>query len=251
MAYLDSVLEKQRMLQSDIDTLHRLRNQLQTVLLGNWKVGNPRFYYAGSYAKKTMLRESFDLDLVVYFPPTDQFTVKAFYEGVESRLMTNKYKTQRHNVAIRLLYEGGFHIDVVPGRAVDNSFMYANLYSPEKDSTKRTSIKLHIDAVRSGGNQDVIKLTKLWRLRHQVNLGSFAIELVVAKSLTGKRIEPLADRFWEVLGFLRDDIGSTRLVDPANSNNIVSDDISSSDKLAIASFARLSRLERSWEKVVW
>jgi len=85
-----------------------------------------------------MIRESFDLDIVTYFPPQDQFTVQAFYEAVEKRLKENKYTVERHNVALRLPYEGGFHIDVVPGRAIDNTYKYANLYSSERKTTKKT-----------------------------------------------------------------------------------------------------------------
>ena len=239
------------MLEADLSSLRQLRDKLQTALSGNWTTGDPRFYYAGSYAKHTMIRSSFDLDLVIYFPPTGRFSVKEIYELVEKRLNNRGYRTQRHNVAIRLPYQGGFHLDVVPGRAIDNTYQFANLYSPERDSTKRTSIKVHIDAVRSGGSQDVIKLVKLWRLRHQVGLGSFVIELAVARSLAGRERQALEDKVWEVLRFFQDEFRTANLIDPANSNNVVSDDVSTGVKQSVASAAATSRSKRSWQEIVW
>ena len=197
MSYLQQVLDGQRVPAQAENTLRNIRDELERVLKSNWKTGDPRFYYGGSFGKRTMIRESFDLDLVVYFPQTDQFTVRAFYEGVEKRLKDNKYVTQRHNVAIRLPYKDGFHVDVVPGRAMDSDYKYANLYASEQDTTWKTSIKIHIDFVRNGGHQDIIKLMKLWRLRHSVPIGSFVLELAIAQALYNCRSTTLEDRMLE------------------------------------------------------
>ena len=251
MSYLQQVLDSQRVPAQAENTLRSIRDKLEQVLRGNWRTGDPRFYYGGSFGKRTMIRESFDLDLVVYFPQTNQFTVRAFYEGVEKRLKDNRYVTRRHNVAIRLPYKDGFHVDVVPGRAMDTDYKYANLYASEQDTTKKTSIKIHIDFVRNGGHQDIIKLMKLWRLRHSVPIGSFVLELAVAQALYNSRSTSLEDRMLEVLEYLRDSYSSARLVDPANSNNVVSDDVPRTDKTATQEAARRSRQQRSWSSIVW
>jgi hypothetical protein len=251
MSYLQQVLDGQRVPPQAEDTLRGIRDRLEQVLKGNWKTGDPRFYYGGSFGKRTMIRESFDLDLVVYFPQTNQFTVRAFYEGVEKRLKDNKYITERHNVAIRLPYKDGFHVDVVPGRAMDDDYKYANLYASEQDTTKQTSIKIHIDYVRNGGHQEIIKLMKLWRLRHGVPIGSFALELAIAQALYNSRSTSLEDRVLKVLEYLRDAYASARLVDPANSNNVVSDDVSGADKLGVQESARRSRAQTSWSSIIW
>ena len=251
MSYLQQVLDGQRVPAQAENTLRSIRDKLEQVLRGNWKTGDPRFYYGGSFGKRTMIRESFDLDLVVYFPQTDQFTVREFYEGVEKRLKDNGYVTQRHNVAIRLPYKDGFHVDVVPGRAMDSDYKYANLYASEQDTTKKTSIKIHIDFVRAGGHQDIIKLMKLWRLRHGVPIGSFVLELAIAQALYNSRSTTLEDRMLEVLEYLRDSYSSARLVDPANSNNVVSDDVPRADKTATQEAARRSRQQQSWSSIVW
>ncbi len=233
------------------DQLRQIRDRLESVLRGNWNTGDPRFYYGGSFGKRTMIREAYDLDLVVYFPHDIQHSVRDFYIAVEQRLRTSQYKTVRHNVAIRLPYDGGFHVDVVPGRALANDYVYANLYASERDTTRQTSIKIHIQSIRDGGNQDIIKLMKVWRLRHQVPFGSFVLELAVAQALKGCRKTSLEDRMWDVLLYLRDKYSDARLVDPANSNNVVSDDIAPSEKYAVQSAAASSCQKKRWQEIVW
>jgi hypothetical protein len=197
-----------------------------------------------------MISVAYDLDIIVYFPPTDRFSVRQLYEAVERRLQHHGFATRRHNVAIRLPYNH-FHIDVVPGRAMDNTYRYANLYASEKDTTKQTSLKVHIDLVRHGEAQDVIKILKLWRFRHGVPMRSLAIELATAQGLLYNRQTSLEDRVWKVLGWLRDSFATFRFVDPANSNNIISDDISASDKSTIIGAATVSRSQRNWMQIVW
>ena len=251
MSYLEQILQRQRLPAQSESTLRRLRDELEAVLRGNWKTGDPRFYYGGSFGKRTMIRESFDLDLVVYFPQTNQFTVRAFYEGVEKRLKERGYVTHRHNVAIRLPYDDGFHIDVVPGRSMDNDYKYANLYSSEQETTKQTSIKIHIEHIRNGGHQEIIKLMKLWRLRHGVAIGSFVLEIAIGQALYNCRATSLEERMLRVIEYLRDSFPSARLVDPANSNNVVSEDVSRADKEAVRNAARKSRAQTSWSAIVW
>ncbi len=251
MSYLQQVLESQRVSPEAENTLRRIRDELERVLRGNWDTGDPRFYYGGSFGKRTMIRDSFDLDLVVYFPQTDRFTVRAFYEAVEKRLKDKGYITRRHNVAIRLPYQNGFHVDVVPGRAMDADYKYANLYASEQDTTKKTSIKIHIDFVRNGGHRDVIKLMKLWRLRHDVPISSFVLELAIAQALYNSRSTTLEDRVLEVLQFLQDSYVRARLVDPANTNNVVSNDVSYADKIKVQSAAQWSLRQRTWASIIW
>ncbi len=251
MSYLQAVLDSQRMPNAAENQIRALRDELESILRGNWRTGDPRFYYGGSFGKRTMIREMYDLDLVVYFPPKTQYTVKDFYVAVEQRLQGARYVTSRHNVAIRLPYEGGLHIDVVPGRAIADDYKYANLYASERNTTKQTSIKIHIQHVRNGGNQDIIKLMKVWRLRHQVPIGSFPLELSLEQALKGCRKTSLEDRMWEVLLFLRDTYLNARLVDPANGNNVVSDDVSWADKRAVQGAAVVSCQKKNWREIVW
>jgi hypothetical protein len=61
----------------------------------------------------------------------------------------------------------------------------------------------------------------------------------------------LSDNVWSVLGYLSDSFSSARFVDPANTNNIVSDDLTKAEKGKISSQASISRAQKNWEDIVW
>ena len=58
------------------------------------------------------------------------------------------------------------------------------------------SLKIHIDIVRHGETQDVIKILKLWRHRHDIPLGLVVIELATGQALFSNRQNSLEDRVW-------------------------------------------------------
>lgn len=234
-----------------VDGLRAVRDELKGILETGWKTQDPRIFYGGSYAKGTMIRESFDLDLVVYFPHSKKFSVRAFYEGVERRLRDNGLNPARKNVALRLHYRSGFHVDVVPGRATDKSFTYANLYSAEDQIPKRTNVKLHVDNVRKSEHLDVIKLLKLWRQRKNVSISSFALDILALRALTASRNESLGNRLDDVLHYIRNTMLQIKLVDPANSNNVVSDSLSNEQRQSIRAEAERACRADSWDEVVW
>lgn len=250
MGHLDDVLISQQMRLQDEQSLRAIRDRIEEVLTGGWTAGNPRFYYAGSFGKKTMIRESFDLDIVVYFAP-GSISVKAYYEAVEGRLRRNYTAVNRHNVALRLPFEGGFHVDIVPGRAQDSTYKYATLYASDTNATKQTSIKVHIDLVRNGEYQDIIKLLKLWRLRNNIPVGTFALELIVHEALSGDLTVDLGARFATVFTWIRDNILTARLIDPANSGNVVSDEIPFNVKQTLKTAAIAALAKQYWYQVVW
>ncbi len=250
MDYLEDILTKQQLTHDQIQNLQNLRNEIQDVLTGNWNAPTPRFYYGGSYAKNTMIQESYDLDIVIYFSSDTNHSLKDIYEAVEARLKT-KYITIRKNVAIRLPYERGLHVDIVPGRALDNSYLYANLYASDLNTSKQTSIKKHIDLVRkNGGYQNVIRLLKIWKLRNNLDLRTFPLEIITANALVGVNSN-LDNKFWTVLEFLRDQFQTVWLEDPANSNNIVSDSISDFTKMSVTKAAWTSLSKKTWNEIIW
>lgn len=247
--YLEGVLQKQTMRQQDVSTLQRLRDEIEASLRRSYGSA-PRFYYAGSYGKDTMIQESFDLDIVIYFPSSETASLRDIFTSVYQKLTGSGYKVQPKTVALRLPYEGGFHIDVVPGKAQDSTYKYATLFKNEgAGSTLQTSLKVHIDAVRKTGIRDCVKLVKLWRLRHGLSWSTFAIEIAVGRALSGKRKDDHATCMNEVFNFLVGNIIGARLVDPANTNNVI--DMSIAERQAVAQKAVESLNARTWGEIVW
>jgi hypothetical protein len=247
--YLQSLLNSQNLQEGELSALRKLRETIEAQLrsgLGKLE----RVYYAGSFAKGTMIREHYDLDIVLYWGNDCGFTLEGIYNGVGKVLNEHWKVVKPKTVSWELPFEGGFHIDVVPGRALDGTFKYANLYRRDTKSSLQTSIKVHIDTVRDSGRRDAIRLIKLWRKRRGLPLiKSLALELLTINACSGKPSSDLAKQVWATFEYLRDNITTVRLVDPANSNNIISDQISSQDKQAIKQAAINALAAKTWEAI--
>ncbi|HKW93420.1 MAG TPA: hypothetical protein VJX92_16110 [Methylomirabilota bacterium] len=245
--YLVSLLTGQVMPRSALDTLQRLRGEIEMVLRRHFGSA-PRFYYGGSYGKDTMIREAYDLDIVLYFPHTEGRSLRDLFVATNSALVAARYTVHPKTVALRLPYQGGFHIDVVPGRAQDATFRYATLFkNMNPPSTLQTSLKVHIDAVRRTGIQDIVKLMKLWRLRRGLTWSTFALEIAVAQALQGRQKTDYAACLVTVFNFFVANVSSMRFVDPANTNNVV--DVSISERSAIRAAAAATLAAPNWGQV--
>ena len=245
--HLLGLLASQAMPPQVIATLQSLREQIEGVLRRQFG-GVPRFYYGGSYGKDTMIREAYDLDIVVYFPHTDTRSVGSIFTAAGTALVSAQYTVRARTVALRLPYQGGFHIDVVPGRAQDATFRYATLFKNQApSSTLQTSLKVHIDAVRKTGIRDLVKLTKLWRLRKRLAWSTFALEIAVAQALQGRQKTDYAACLQTVFEFLVANVGGMRFIDPANTNNVV--DVSVGERAAIRAAALAASNATTWGEV--
>lgn len=161
---LRGILNEQNLSNNQLENIRNLRNKIENQLRNNLK-GNPRFYYAGSYGKNTLIRASYDLDIVIYWSPDSPFTLESIYEGVGDVLQEYWSPIFRKNVGWELVFAGDFHIDVVPGKSSSSDYKYAFLFNSKTKNRFQTSIKIHIDTVRDSGRRDVIRLMKLWKKR--------------------------------------------------------------------------------------
>ncbi|MGE3466922.1 MAG: hypothetical protein AB7J13_08315, partial [Pyrinomonadaceae bacterium] len=145
--YLEEILESQT-LANDGDELKLLRQRRDDVekLLRKEYGSNPSILYGGSKAKGTMIKDSFDLDVICYFDNDDTIagdTLQEIYDSV-AETCENDYHIERKPSAVRLKCKDSeneaedYHIDVVPGRFVDDDrddvFLYR--HSAEKGRQK-------------------------------------------------------------------------------------------------------------------
>lgn len=173
---------------------------------------------AGSHAKGTALRDS-DIDLFLRFSPGTPGPISAIQTS-----LADHFHGQIRNVSVRILLEGRF-IDLVPAR---NNILWQARFN----TWLKTDIPLQIRYVRDSGLIDEILALKIWRRRHALRFPSFLMELAVIHALKPKR--PIEEQFTSLLRFLATDFPTTRLLDPANSNNVVSDLLTDVEKLRIA-----------------
>jgi hypothetical protein len=209
----------------------------------------PRFYYAGSYGKDTLIRASYDLDIVMYFPSAENRTLSDLFWGVHRTLVGSGLIVQPKTVALRLPYQG-FHIDIVPGRAQDATFGYATLFKNTSPipSTMQTRLKVHIESIRNSGTRDFVRLAKPRNVRQKLSWPTFPLEQTVITALVGKRKDDLSTGFVTILEFIRDRITGLRLLDPANTNNVI--ELSMPLRTAVR-VAAVRSLAGTWEQAVW
>jgi hypothetical protein len=246
--YLAALLVQQTLTDSELNALRGLRDTIQGQL--SILEGDPRFYYAGSYGKQTMIRQRYDLDIAMYWPSSVSYTIKGIYDAVGEVLKKNWKFVNSKTVSWELPFEGGFHIDVVPGRAIDGTFKEANLYRTDTGSTLKTSLKAHIDFVRDSGRRDAIRLLKLWREKKKVPFKkSFLLEVMTISGCSGTRFDDLGAQVQVALVHIRDSILTCNVADPANGNNSLSDDLSLTQRAQIRAAAANAAAATNWGAV--
>jgi len=262
--YLQKILESQTLStdSGELKDLQKHRADIEEVLRKKFSESSPTIRYGGSKAKGTMIRESYDLDIICYFPHDDKAageTLKDVYNNVYKSL-SERYLVEPKSSALRIKdrdpknYNVDFHIDVVPGRYTDDSRKDAYLYqaSGEKERLK-TNLDIHIKHIKESGFTDAIRLFKLWKVRNGLRVKTFALELLTIESLKGSRLSNLSLQLEYVWERLRDDIKEISIEDPANpQGNDLSDLLSPAIQLELSSVATktLEAIQNSgWEAV--
>ena len=257
--YLRKVLQEQTLVEGgkELTSLAQHRKDVDQLLKKEFGHGRA-LREGGSKAKGTMVKEAYDLDLLYYFHRDDESageTIREVFEGVEE-VLQEQYRTQRKGVAVRLLdCEQGtdFHVDVVPGRFVSGDNGEAFLYPAGSDKERlQTNLDTHIEHVRDSGVVGAIRLLKLWKARRQICIKTFGLELLAIDLLVGKKSLAVTDQLMHVWTQLRDNMDNLSVVDPANSNNDLSELLNTNVRHLLVDNARatLKTIEdHGWEGV--
>ncbi len=175
---------------------------------------------AGSHAKGTDLKDS-DVDIFLRLSPDAPGPLSAMQTSLWHRLQP-VYQPVIRNVSVRIIFEG-LSIDLVPAR---RSATCDVLWQARFNTWLKTDIDKQIQYVRNSGLIDEILALKIWRRRHALRFPSFLMELAT--------IHARPKDFRALLHFLATDFPTARLLDPANSNNVVSDLLTEVEMLRIA-----------------
>ena len=206
--------------------------------------------YSGSIAKGTAVSLSTDADIFISLSSTTPDPLPDVYKTLNAALVQAGYQTKMQNVSIGVS-AGGYQIDYVPGKRQSQSGYDHSLYKSKSGSWTKTNIKTHISHVAGSSRLSEIRLAKIWRTLHGLEFPSFYLELAVIDFLTGASTAILSENFWAVLGFLAGDFPRRNYLDPANTNKMISDDLTQSEKQAIKAAALNSRAQKEWQTIVW
>lgn len=191
---------------------------------------------SGSFAKGTAVGLSHDVDMFVSLAHDVPGSLKEIYESLFARLAEEGLAPVRQNVSIGVKHSG-VSIDVIPGRRLPNVLLAHALYKRKQDSWTKTNVMEHVRFVRQSGRLQEIKATKIWRSRFRLEFPSFYLELAVIEALKGRALGQLGRNFRRIMDYLAADFVAAVFIDPSNSNNVISDDLSTTEKRAIAGAA--------------
>jgi hypothetical protein len=208
--------------------------------------------FSGSYAKDTAIRGMTDVDLFISLKSDTSNTLKEIFDLLYKKMVNSGYTyAKKQNVSIHITH-GGIEIDLVPGvnqaGNTEDHWLYVNKSGRERT---QTNVSQHISIVANSSRLNEIRAMKIWRKLHNLEFPSFYLELAVIEALKGCRTDQLADNVWKVLGYLVDTFKDARFVDPANANNIISDDLTAAEKQSIVKQAASSRAQQYWSSIIW
>jgi hypothetical protein len=206
--------------------------------------------FSGSLAKGTAVSVSTDADVFLSVSSVTPGTLADMYNTLSNAVSNAGYPVRRQDVSVGTNVNG-YSIDLVPGRRQSQYGNDHSLYRNRSGNWTKTDVQRHISLVSQSGRTDEIKILKLWRCRHNLEFPSFYLELAVLDALHYARNGDLAANVWRTLEHLRDHIALATYIDPANTNNVVSDDCSGAEKASIAAQAASSLAKRTWQEVVW
>ena len=204
---------------------------------------------SGSFAKGTANMSGTDIDLFISLSERTTDTLKDIYESLAKKMAANGYTPRRQNVSINVKV-GAFDVDLVPGKRQNSYGTEHSLYRRKADTWTKTDVTKHIAHVRAAGRLAETRVLKLWRNQKGIDFPSFYLELTIIDALRGQNSASLADRVFAVFRYLRDSFATARVVDPANTNNIISEDLSVADKAKVKLFAVQALGAKTWEEIV-
>ena len=202
---------------------------------------------SGSFAKGTAVKGGTDIDIFISLTSNLTDTLEQIYQTLFNALTQAGYAARRQNVSIGTTVNG-WKIDVTPGRRQDQYSKYHSLWSNNKSSWLQTNIDLHIQEITQSQRYEEIKLLKIWRNNFKIEWPSFYLELFTIDSLKGARIGNLEGNMSKLFQSIERNIERSRLLDPANTNNVVSDTLTYMQK-SILSQAAGKALSTPWNVV--
>jgi hypothetical protein len=206
--------------------------------------------YSGSIAKGTAISLGTDADVFISLSSTTQETLADIYNTLYNAFNQAGFQARKQNVSIGVK-SGGYQIDLVPGKRQSQYGYDHSVYRNKASTWTKTNVKTHVSHIAGSNRIREIRITKIWRELNKLDFPSFYLELAVIDCLSGRSYWNLNGNFWEILGFLSGEFISRRYLDPANTNNVISDDLSLSERQLIRNAAQLARTKRDWAQIVW
>jgi hypothetical protein len=244
-AYLAQILQRET-----VDTgIFSPARHVQQALAPSVQKWSNRFLVSvapsGSFAKGTANRSGTDIDLFISLHEDVPDSLGEIYGSLFNRLREDGYAPRRQNVSIGVTV-GAVKVDLVPGKRQNAYTMDHSLFRSKAGTWTKTNVSTHINHVVLAGRQRETRVLKLWRNQKGLDFPSFYLELTVIAALARTGVlNSLSENVKLCLEYIRDNLSRARVVDPANTNNVISDDLSTAEKTTVER-AAAKALGGSW-----
>lgn len=203
---------------------------------------------SGSFAKGTANKSGTDIDLFISLSQHTPDALRDIYNKLFETIMAKGYSPKRQNVSINVRVNN-YDVDLVPARRQDGYSQDHSLYRRRADTWTKTNVATHIREVSQSGRTQEIRIIKLWRNQHNLDLPSFYLELSVMRALAYSGAS-LSDNVMKVFHYLRDSFIDARIIDPSNTNNVISDDLTTAEKANVKAAAVRALAATHWTQIV-
>jgi len=257
MDYLQQILSKYKA--RDLDSYSTSIAQLKNTLISWASSCYLKIIDSGSRAKGTAISLASDVDYLVSLTSDcneNSGGLKSIYESLYNELGNIYSNVRKQNVSIRITL-GNLNVDVTPARKQSG---YTNdhwLYVSKLDTRKQTNIEKHIEDILFSERTNEIKLIKVWRELNNLDFPSIYLEYLIKNNILKNyptHISRLGENTFHILtemGKQYDNPLNARIVDPANSNNILSDLLSQNEKEKIMNTAKTASQQTNWNQILW
>ncbi|MFZ0137355.1 MAG: hypothetical protein WAK89_09865 [Candidatus Sulfotelmatobacter sp.] len=203
---------------------------------------------SGAYAQGTAITLSSHVDILLCLQLSQKMEIRNVFWKLFEYLADQNLQPRTREVSMQV-ESNKLRVDLIPASAVSGGMQV--LYHKEPGSPCSTNVAQHVHLIaRSGRTQEICAL-KIWRERHALEFPSFYLGLATLLALEGERFGQLADNVFAVLRYLSSRFEQTMIRDPANPENIVSDDLTAAQKKTVARAARQALEDDNWEKIIW
>lgn len=247
-AYFQNILDREQSNYIDYDlVLRNLSPHIREWANKHFNAIHP----SGSYAKGTSNKQGADIDLLISLN-AEELTLQEIYDSLFTYFKKLNLNPIKQNVSINIQFQNK-NIDLVPARLHKSLLSYNDhsIFKAHNGTWTKTNIQKQIAHVRNSNCQEAIRLIKIWRDQKGFDFSSFYLELFVIEAMQGKTF-PLS-QIRNILEYLKDHILDTRIVDPGNMSNFISEEYSLIYKLNIKNAAKeaLAALSSSnWENFI-
>lgn len=247
--YLSNILRRETVNTNTTSPLFQLQTLIKPTV-ENW-AGNllKGLHPSGSFAKGTANKNGTDIDLFISLSSDTKENLREIFNSLYSVLKSSNYSPRKQNVSLGITLNG-YDVDIIPAKRQSQYGNDHSLYRSKADTWTKTNISNHISYVKNSNRTAEIRLLKLWRNQKGFDFPSFYLELAVIAALYNAPYFNLGNNLLKIFRYLANSFVNDRYTDPSNSNNIISDDLSTTEKEKVAIEAQKALSARTWNDIV-